>query len=774
MAKRSFFSPLELLKNWFAVALAVLVLLALPGAVLLALNLLGKEAAVNGWMRQTFSLTYHIGLPWWAALLLFLTPFLILLLYFLKLRRKALQVPSTFLWKKSIQDLHVNSLFQWLRRNVLLLIQLLIVLLLIYAVMGFQFHGSPGGGRYYILLIDSSASMSVADGAPTRLDDARRQAIEEINAHTDRDFGMVIEFNSRAQVLQPYTSNRTLLRDAIAAVKPTQRPTRIDEALALAASLANPTRSTENEASRPAGEDPAQARTYVAPEGFAAEVHLFSDGRFPEPAGFAAGNLVLTYHRTGRPGASSADNVGLVALDARRDDKDPTRLNVFAVVKNYRPTDASVRLDVEWGPWGGDDLRRQHKVLDVHARAPAQGGPNQGRPAPVQPDEASHTFELTDIDDGPGTVVHLFLRGYDKERQAATEWRDAFPLDDQAWLVVGAVRKARVLIVTPGNALLHKFFDLEEVAAAATVQYLSPDDLDKEENYLKPAREGAFDLVVFDRCAPRREEEQPEGNTFYIDAVPPWRLGPDPATAWRRSGMPSLEGVQIRNPTSRHPLMRRLSGLDEIAFTGAFKLDLRDPRVPPRTPRLLETDRDTAVLFALTRRTYTDLVLAFPLVDERGRWCTTWPLKLSFPVFLRNVLYQLGNVGEGAGEANLRPGQVKSLRPDTAVKRAAVIDPAGKRTELDRGEQPDFVYKDAERVGVYVVEWEGGRRLFAVNLLDADESDVQPRDQVQLGAQAVAAEQPRERVLETWQWVALVALVVVVLEWVIYHRRVFA
>ena len=45
-------------------------------------------------------------------------------------------MPSTFLWKKSIEDLHVNRLIQWLRQNVLLLLQLLVLLTAIYAVLG--------------------------------------------------------------------------------------------------------------------------------------------------------------------------------------------------------------------------------------------------------------------------------------------------------------------------------------------------------------------------------------------------------------------------------------------------------------------------------------------------------------------------------------------------------------------------------------------------------------------------------------------------------------
>src|SRR4051794_14567025 len=87
---------------WFPAGLAVLLLLAVPGVLLLALNLVGKQNAVNGWLQNRLGLSYHFALPWWAALLLFLVPPVLVLLYFLKLKRKPLQVPSTFLWRKSI------------------------------------------------------------------------------------------------------------------------------------------------------------------------------------------------------------------------------------------------------------------------------------------------------------------------------------------------------------------------------------------------------------------------------------------------------------------------------------------------------------------------------------------------------------------------------------------------------------------------------------------------------------------------------------------------
>ena len=64
----------------------------------------------------------------WQWLILAAIPPAIIALYFLKLRRQPLEVPSTFLWHRTIEDLHVNSLWQRLRQNLLLFLQLLLLL----------------------------------------------------------------------------------------------------------------------------------------------------------------------------------------------------------------------------------------------------------------------------------------------------------------------------------------------------------------------------------------------------------------------------------------------------------------------------------------------------------------------------------------------------------------------------------------------------------------------------------------------------------------------
>ncbi len=753
-----------LLSFLFPAALVVLLILSIPGVVLFILHLLRMEGMVNKWLEGHFRLSYHLYIPWWGAFFLLLVPFLIVLLYFLKLKRKPLQVPSTFLWRKSIEDVHVNSLFQWLRENILLLLQLLTILFLIFGVMAFQLHGAPSEGRSYIILFDNSASMSATDVAPNRLEVARKEALETIDSYTDNDAGMVIVFDSSAKTLQSFTTDRNLLRRAVRDITQSQAPTRIEGALSLAESLANPQRSTENEAVRPEGEEPGKERTYAPVEGVQTEVHLFSDGRFPDVDNFTLGNLNMNYHPIGEMDAAKVNNVALVQLAVRRperitdkegatDKEEATpKLEVFVRVCNYHSelVPKKVQLDVEVN---GELQNIYEKDIDwLAAESNPQAGGTRGDD---KPGEGTVTFTLNDVDDAANTVLHARL----------VDVKDNLALDNKASVVVGIVRKARVLVVSDGNAILNAFFKQKATENVAAIKFITPAELKEDAVYRKPALEGEFDLVIFDRCSPDREEDLPQANTFFIDAIRP---------PWKRAEMKPLENPHIKGWDSKHPLLRSLVGLHSIKLSEAFAFELDSPGVPPRVPRLLESDHGHAILFALSRGAFTDLVMTFPLINDKGKWATDWPLNLSFLVFMYNVLYNLGNVSDAANEELVQPGQVKQIRPDSPVKEIEVVSPTGKVDELKRGSRPDFSYGHTNQVGVYQVKWDGKvQRSFAVNLFDAEESNIRPRAEIGIGSTKIGKGETRSTPRETWFWFVLGGLVILSAEWFLYNRRVF-
>src|SRR5690606_33159826 len=98
--------------------------------------------------------------PWTALIAAGAVVPALLVLYFLKLRRRELAVSSTLLWKKAIQDLQVNAPFQKLRRNLLLFLQMLLLLLLCLALARPVVNRTPGAGKITVILIDRSASMA--------------------------------------------------------------------------------------------------------------------------------------------------------------------------------------------------------------------------------------------------------------------------------------------------------------------------------------------------------------------------------------------------------------------------------------------------------------------------------------------------------------------------------------------------------------------------------------------------------------------------------------
>lgn len=747
MARPSFLTSLA--RSWFPIGLALCFLVMLPGIILYALNLLGLETDVNRWLEQKFRLSYHLPVPWWAALLLFLVPPLLILLYFLKLKRKPLEVPSTFLWKKSIEDLHVNSLFQWLRNNVLLLLQLLVLLALIYAILGPRLHGTGGTGKHYILMIDNSASMSAADVEPTRLAWAKAEAIKEIDSAGEDDVGMLIVFNSRAEIRQSYTSNKSVLRQRVADIEPTQRPTQIEEALQLADSLANQRISAENEATKPDNVQPGQERVYVGVEGVEAEVHLFSDGRFADAPDFVLGNLDLHFHAAGETGRRP-NNVGIVSFNALRDETDTSLVQIFARLQNYG--DQAVSLKVELAVRVDGELKKQ---FSEPITIPPAGLGGDGENKTDRPGERSVTFNVSDLDDQREAVIHARIAGH----------QDIFPIDDEAWLAVGVIRKARVLIVGPPNPILRAFFDDDSARAIADVTWLSALDFENESErrakYADPARNGAYDLVIFDRVAPRSDDEMPRANTVFIGVVPPGVKVDE--------GRP-IEKLFVKGWATQQPVLKYLTSLHEIGIGTALRVD----ELPPKTPRLMEAEDNLVLMFSMSRGPHVDIVQTFPILNKADEYNTNWPLQPSFPIFWRSVLYVLGNVSDASNEEALQPGVPKRLRPGGPVEKVSVKGPDGKAVDLERPpNRTDFDFQGTEVSGIYVAEWDGGGRSFAVNLLDSDESNLQPRDSIRIGDHTVAAVATQSRTRELWKWAAVGGLLFLLLEWWVYNKRVY-
>src|SRR3954471_20477036 len=90
----------------------------------------------------------------------------ILLLYLLRMRRRDVRVPASFLWPERTDEVRANALIQKLRFSWLLVLQLLALALVIFAVAKPQTKQQGLTGEVTVLVLDASASMGATDARP--------------------------------------------------------------------------------------------------------------------------------------------------------------------------------------------------------------------------------------------------------------------------------------------------------------------------------------------------------------------------------------------------------------------------------------------------------------------------------------------------------------------------------------------------------------------------------------------------------------------------------
>jgi len=161
----------------------------------------------------------------------------VILMYLLKLRRTEMIIPSTMLWKKSLQDLTANAPFQKLKKNLLLFLQILVILLIVAALTRPFIKTQGVSGNNLCILIDRSASMLTREGEETRLDQARKKALELIDQMSKEDKTMIVTFAENSDVLCELTGDLYKLRTAINSIQGSHCRTRIRDAITVAHSL---------------------------------------------------------------------------------------------------------------------------------------------------------------------------------------------------------------------------------------------------------------------------------------------------------------------------------------------------------------------------------------------------------------------------------------------------------------------------------------------------------------------------------------------------------
>jgi len=676
--------------------------------------------------------------PWTIAIAAGLTVPPLVALYFLKLKRQVRLVPTTLLWKKSVEDLQVNSPFQRLRSSLLLMLQLLVLLLGAFALGQPMFKHVEMHDDTLILMIDQSASMNVveADGR-TRLEEAKVQARAAVDNMSPDGRAMVIAFCDRATVASSFDSDKSAVKRKIDSIESTQSTTTLGEAMSLAEAYTQKMVIGGVEAGSDIASDaPASPAT----------VFLFTDGRI-EDSHLVALQEFQTNKLTVTSIGQRGDNVGILAMEAGRNHERPEILEVAARVRNFGPAPVTVdavlyvdgrNVDVQTLQMAGAPSPEKAATDSSNALAAAPHGASDAN------DFVVAVFDNVEFA-GEG-VVEVMLRV-----------DDALPADDRAWTLIPPPRPTRVLLVTGGNMFLEQVLSVLpiDVVTMTAEQYESA-----PESELLDGERISYDVVIFDRHSTAR---LPKGNYFFWGSIP------------KINGVAlgdKIANQVIFNWDETHPVLRHV-GVETL-----FVYEWQHLTLPREALNIIEGET-SPVLSHLSRDGSQFMISAFALIadDESGNaWLNTdWVKNLDFVVFMQNAVPFLASNAALAGRKTLRPGEPITAQVPKNVERVSIERPNNERDDVQTGGSQTIHYARTRNVGLYRVKpGISGEDSFAVNLFNSVESNVAPAAKVTIGAESVASKRGEIPVnLPAWPYVVLAMLGVLLLEWIVYNRRVF-
>src|SRR5436190_11895125 len=161
----------------------------------------------------------------------------VIVFYLLKRKRVVRLVPSTLLWQKFLAETQASAPFQKLRKNWLLILQIILLAIAVFALSRPFFATKSKPAQLRVVVLDTSASMQATDENPSRFEKARAEALKWVDSLAGNDQMVIVQAGANTEVKQWATSEKAALRRALQACVCSDSPTRLVSALKMAESL---------------------------------------------------------------------------------------------------------------------------------------------------------------------------------------------------------------------------------------------------------------------------------------------------------------------------------------------------------------------------------------------------------------------------------------------------------------------------------------------------------------------------------------------------------
>jgi Ca-activated chloride channel family protein len=643
-------------------------------------------------------------------------------LYLLKPRSRRVEVSSTWLWQGALREESARTLIQWLKRHFLLLLQVAVALLAMFALARPALTREQPVGRTVVLGVDVSAAMLANDGNPgapglagapagqpgqsgtfTRLDEARARAVAFLRGPEFRagDRVVVLRLADRAEVVAQGTLPGDLprLQEALLGLRALPAELDLPQALQVAGGLTSTARL--------------------------GQLVVFTGGVIDADGIAGPPDLNLSVVPVGK---GEADNQAITALSARRTATGD--LEVFVRVGNFgpQPAQGSLRLTVD-------------------------GKPAQPHPVSLPP-FGSQPLVLTEFPTNASVIEARFVRD---------DHPDLLALDDLATAAVTVPPLRKVLLVGGRTDQLERAL---KAVPGVELTETDPQRYDPK---------GGYDVYVFEGWFP---PAPPPGHWLLID--PP--SNPSPVRVNGTLGRRTDGGKEVNDAQIVRVLPSPL--LQGVDLTGVGVQEAKKVQLPDWAEEVVAA-RESPLIFMGYPRPYRAVVFAFDLRSSNLFGRVGFPVLVANTVnWLTGEGTETPGAGPGLPDGRFTPGDALLIQPLPRATRVEIETPSKKHYRFDGNQPVRFV--DTERPGAYTVAQYAGnleivRRVYVASVLQPGResalSNLKPREAVaNLATAASRVQAPvlgpgRENTFaEWWRLLGVVALAGLLAEWWWFHR----
>lgn len=316
---------------------------------------------------------------------------------------------------------------------------------------------------------------------------------------------------------------------------------------------------------------------------------------------------------------------------------------------------------------------------------------------------------------------------------------DGLEEDNQLWSVPFSQREIKAVLVSPsGNRFLSQALTLGH-----RLQLERMNQFPKE----WPAD---IDVWIFDRVVP---ETLPAGNMLLI--------GPQQATSWLPYEGKEELSVPLEKTMEAHPL------LEYTEWGDIYVKEVSRLGMMPELDRLVRAGQES-ILLAGQIQGRRAVVLNFDLHDS------DFPLRTTFPIFIQQAISWLAPI-QSLPIGTAYPGEPLFIPLTPGAEERSILQPDGRQVEVEAKGATSYLYQVPEQLGLFQLKEVRGSeelvRYFTVQMKPSESHiALVPIPYSQPNVNETEQENVLSGRKELSPWLAILALFLVMLEWVVYQR----